>query len=218
MSAPALAAGRDAAPTGATPRNVGIYLFPDVEALDFAGPYEVFTTASRVSQRRDPQQPAPFSVFCVARSEAPVRARAGLRVVPDYVIGQHPPIDVLVIPGGDIAQESARPEVLAWVADCAARAGLVASVCTGAFMLAQAGIVTNARVTTHWEDQQALAASFPDLQVVSGPRWVEHGRIVTSAGISAGIDMCLHLVGRLCGMPLAAATARQMDYAWQATP
>ncbi|MFT4190190.1 MAG: DJ-1/PfpI family protein [Comamonas sp.] len=198
-------------------RHVGIYLFPDVEALDFAGPYEVFTTASRVSQRLHPDLAAPFHVFSVAATapgRGPVRARAGLRIAPDHALHEHPPIDVLVIPGGVVTAERDKPDVLRWVADCARSAECVASVCTGAFILAQAGIVTQGPITTHWEDQRDLAAAFPALQVVDGPRWVEQGQVITSAGISAGIDMSLYLVERLCGASLAQATARQMDYAW----
>lgn len=196
-------------------RNVGIYLFPEVEALDFAGPYEVFTTASRVSRRLDSHLSEPFRVFSVSLSDVPVRARAGMRIVPDHVIAQHPPIDVLVIPGGVVTQELNKPALLRWVSTCADTAEQVSSVCTGAFVLAKAGVITRGRVTTHWEDQRDLAEAFPDLEVVDGPRWVEQGKVVTSAGISAGIDMCLHLVAKLAGPQLATATARQMDYAWQ---
>lgn len=198
-------------------KNIGIYLFPEVEALDFAGPFEVFTTGSRVSKRLQPQQAEPFRVFSVAESLAPVRARAGLRITPDYQIGSHPHIDVLIVPGGDVTEELLKPEVLRWVAQCGNASELVASVCTGAFILAKAGIVSTGPVTTHWEDQAELAESFPALEVKDGPRWVEQGRVITSAGIAAGIDMCLHLVGRLCSRSLAEATARQMDYPWNAS-
>lgn len=197
-------------------KNIGIYLFPEVEALDFAGPFEVFTTCSRVSRRLHPEQAEPFQVFSVAQSLAPVRARAGLRITPDFRIDSHPPIDVLIVPGGVVTQELLKPEVLRWIARCGDTCELVASVCTGAFLLAQAGVVRDGPVTTHWEDQAELAGSFPALEVMDGPRWVEQGKVVTSAGIAAGIDMCLHLVGRLCAPSLAAATARQMDYPWNA--
>lgn len=193
--------------------HIGIYVFPEVEALDFAGPYEVFTTASRVAVRRGAAA-APFEVFSVAHSAAPVSARAGLKLVPDHVFGEHPKVDVLVVPGGVVTDELGKPAVVRWVAETARSATLVASVCTGAFLLAQAGVLKGGRVTTHWEDIGDLAARFPALEVVSGPRWVDQGRLVTSAGISAGIDMCLHLVERLAGRALAEATARQMDYAW----
>lgn len=196
-------------------RNIGIYLFPEVEVLDFAGPFEVFTTAARVCMRLSPSAEPPFQVFSVAESSALVRARAGLRITPDHAFGEHPKIDVLVVPGGVIDAELAKPSVLQWVSDCAADAELVASVCTGAFILAKAEVLVSGKVTTHWEDQAQLAEMFPALQVVSGPRWVEQENMFTSAGISAGIDMSLHLVSRLWSEQLAILTARQMDYRWE---
>lgn len=194
-------------------KNVGIYLFPEIEALDFAGPFEVFTTANRVSMR-DHSGSAPFNVFSIAESGAPVSARAGLRIIPDCSINNHPQVDVLIIPGGVVSAELHKPAVMQWMSQCAETAELVASVCTGAFMLAQAGVVTSGGVTTHWEDQAELAEMFPLLEVIDGPRWVEQNKIFTSAGISAGIDLSLHLVSRLCSLQVATSTARQMDYSW----
>ena len=200
--------------------HIGIYLFDQVEALDFAGPYEVFTTASRVAAKRQAGQhgqPAlhePFTVSAIAQGLGPVRARAGLQIVPDHHIDQHPPVDVLVVPGGAVTAEMGKAPVVSWIARTAASSQLTASVCTGAFLLAQAGVLRTQRCTTHWEDLADLQAQFPSLQVLDGPRWVSEGAVVTSAGISAGIDMSLHLVERLAGRELALATARQMDYAW----
>lgn len=195
-------------------RNIGIYLFPEIEALDFAGPFEVFTTACRVNRRLDPAAQAPFNVFSVAESHALVQARAGLRIAPDYSIHEHPKIDLLLVPGGAVHAELAKPDVMQWIARCARSAELVASICTGAFMLAQAGVATSGPVTTHWEDQSELADRFPSLTVIDGSRWVEQDKLFTSAGIAAGMDLSLHLVSRLCSPQLAAATARQMDYPW----
>jgi transcriptional regulator GlxA family with amidase domain len=196
-------------------RNVGIYLFPEVEALDFAGPFEVFTTASRVSKRHNPSGDVPFNVFSIAESNAVVQARAGLRISPDYSIEDHPRIDLLIVPGGVVTAELSKADVMQWLSQRAESAELVASVCTGAFMLANAGVITDGRVTTHWEDQAELAEMFPSLEVIEGPRWVEQNKLFTSAGISAGIDLSLHLVSRLCSSELASATARQMDYPWR---
>lgn len=196
------------------PLTVAIFLFENVEALDFAGPYEVFTTASRVYQKRHPDHDAPFEVITVARTAASLRARAGMHVIPDYAIDDHPSIDVLVIPGGVVSEELAKPDVIAWIAAQSASAGLTASVCTGAFLLAKAGVLADAEATTHWEDIADLQAMFPDLTVLPNRRWVDQGRIVTSAGISAGIDMSLHLVERLVDRPLALGTARQMEFDW----
>lgn len=194
--------------------HIGIYLFPNVEALDFAGPYEVFTTASRVACKRLPGAAAPFSVSAIAQGLAPVRARAGLQIVPDHAMAGHPRVDVLIVPGGVVTAEMAKRPVIEWIARTAATSQLTASVCTGAFLLAQAGVLHTHQATTHWEDLADLQALFPKLQVLQGPRWVDQGSVVTSAGISAGIDMSLHLVERLAGRELALATARQMDYAW----
>lgn len=192
---------------------VGILLFDDAEVLDFAGPYEVFTTASRIHARHG-AKPAPFDVFTIAKSARVVRARAGLPVVPDHHFGGHPVIDLLMIPGGDVAQALADPEIDAWIRAAAKGARLTASVCTGAFLLAQAGLLDGKRATTHWEDIGDLLDRFPGIEVMDRVRWIDEEDVVTSAGISAGIDMSLHLVERLAGRELALATARQMDFDW----
>lgn len=194
--------------------TVAIYLFADVEVLDFAGPYEVFTTASRVARKQTPSTPDPFTVFTVARNPKPVRARAGLMVTPDYSFSTHPMIDLLVIPGGVVSTELATPAVMEWLARTSATSKLTASVCTGSFLLAQAGLLKGLSVTTHWEDVADLRVMFPSLDVHERCRWIDQGAIVTSAGISAGIDMSLHLVERMAGRDLALRTARQMDFDW----
>lgn len=196
-------------------RHVAIYLFEDVEVLDFAGPYEVFTTASRVAKRLSPDASPPFAVSAISRQAGAVRARAGLSMLPEARFGAHAPIDVLIVPGGVVDAELARPEVISWIAETAASTELTASVCTGAFLLAAAGLLDGRRVTTHWEDIPDLRQRFPALTVVENTPWVDEDGIVTSAGISAGIDMSLHLVERLAGRELAEATARQMEYRWQ---
>lgn len=194
--------------------TVGIYVFNDVEVLDFAGPYEVFTTASRMARRDHPDSPDPFSVLTIGMTGEPVRARAGLSVYPDFALRRHPAVDLLLIPGGVVTAELETPEVIDWIAETAAQARLTASVCTGAFLLAKAGLLDGKSATTHWEDIADLRAMFPALKVTEGCRWVDEGRIVSSAGISAGIDMSLHLVERLAGRQLAERTARQMDFDW----
>jgi transcriptional regulator GlxA family with amidase domain len=194
---------------------VGIYVFDDVEVLDFAGPYEVFTTAARVALRDSSDATAPFAVFTVARAPGAVRARAGLVIQPDHRIDQHPPIDLLVIPGGVVTAELEQPAVPAWITQVAQQARVVASVCTGAFLLAKAGLLAGRQVTTHWEDLAMLREMFPGLGVRDGVRWVDEGSIVTSAGIAAGMDMSLHLVERLASRELAQRTARQMDIDWR---
>lgn len=190
---------------------VGIFLFEDVEVLDFAGPFEVFTTASRVFLRQNPGKAAPFKVFTVAKAMGAVRARAGLKALPDFSMDDCPQIDLLLVPGGVVDAEVSDESVISWVRATASGAQLVASVCTGAFILAKAGLLHQKKATTHWEDIDDLRMQFPGVQVQGGVRWVDEGQVVTSAGIAAGIDMSLHLVARLAGNPLAEATARQMD-------
>lgn len=195
-------------------KSVGIYVFDEVEVLDFAGPFEVFSTATRVAGRTA-QGPAPFAVTLVADRRREVRARGGLRIVPHASFAEHPPFDVLLVPGGEVSAELERAEVIAWISAVSRRAPLTASVCTGAFLLAKAGLLRGRRVTTHWEDLADLERSFPDLRVQRDVPWVDAGDLVTSAGISAGLDMSLHLVARLASPELAERTARQMDYVWR---
>lgn len=194
--------------------TVGIFVFDEVEVLDFAGPYEVFTTASRLHARSNPVDQPLFSVFTIGRTASPVRARAGLSVFPDCSFANHPPIDALLIPGGVVTAELAQPEVTQWIAASATHSKLTASICTGAFLLAQAGLLNGKLATTHWEDIDDLQSMFPAVKVQTNLRWVDEGCIVTSAGISAGIDMSLHLVERLVGRALASRTARQMEFDW----
>lgn len=196
--------------------NVGILIFDEVELLDMAGPYEVFTTAARVLARSQPQgTPALFSVTTIARHPGPLRARAGLHLQPDHGLADHPPLDCAIVPGGVVDAELGRPEPMAWIAAQARTARILASVCTGALLLAQAGVLDGLDATTHWEDLDALRALRPAVRVREGVRWVDQDAIVTSAGISAGIDMSLHLVQRLHSRDLAVRTARQMDFDWR---
>jgi transcriptional regulator GlxA family with amidase domain len=198
--------------------TIGLYIFDGVEALDFAGPFEVFTTAARMHARTHAGDAPLMQVQTIGRSRARVRARAGLELEPQASLHDHAKLDVLVIPGGVVDDELARPDVLDWIATQATQATqvpLVASVCTGAFLLAAAGLLDGREATTHWEDLDDFRKAFPRVRVVGDVRWVDEGRVVTSAGISAGIDMSLHLVQRLHGRALAERTARQMDVDWQ---
>lgn len=199
-------------------KTVAVYLFPDVEVLDFAGPYEVFTTAARLHGRWHPGQPLPFTTYTVARTRQPIRARAGLTIVPDHDWESLPPVDVLIIPGGVVDRERQDRVLLDRLAAAVKTTSIIASVCTGSFLLAGAGLLEGKSATTHWEDIADLRADFPRVTVVEGVRWVDEGSIVTSAGIAAGIDMSLHLVARLAGAELAEATARLMDVPYRKDP
>lgn len=202
-------------------RRVGLLLFDEVEVLDACGPFEVFSVANRVAARAGAEPP--FEVLLVgARPEdaedddgsPAVRARGGLRLGADVRVGDAPTCDVVLVPGGVVDAVATDPVVLAWLRRCRPAAEVVASVCTGAFVLAAAGLLDHRPVTTHWEDLDDLRAAHPALDVVGDVRYLDHGDLATSAGISAGLDLALHLVARLEGPELAAATARQMDYAW----
>ena len=196
-------------------REIGIYLFDEVEVLDFAGPFEVFSTASRIASQRAPGRPPPFRLTLVADSPRTVRARGGLAVVAEASFASHPRFDLLLVPGGDITAERPRAVVRDWIRRTAPRAAVTASVCTGAFLLAEAGLLEGRRATTHWEDLDDLRHQFPAVRVETDCAWVDEGSVVTSAGISAGLDMSLHLVARLATPELADRTARQMDHAWR---
>ncbi len=191
--------------------------FDQMELLDFAGPYEVFTTAERVHARQG-GAPGRFRVLTASPDGRPAQARAGLRVLPDSALAEAPPTDWLLVPGGVVDGLLADAATLARLAGRAEASACTASVCTGAFVLAAAGIVRDGEVTTHWEDAEDLARRWPALHVRPERRWIDRGRLITSAGIAAGIDMALHLVAREAGAALAQATARQMDTPWQVVP
>lgn len=191
--------------------NLGIYIYDDAEVLDFAGPFEVFSTAKRLAQ-------ADWNIFLLAETAGPVQARGGFPVCPHFTIDDHPPIDVLLVAGGVHTGELEKPSVIEWIANVASNAERVASVCTGAFLLAEAGRLDGLPVTTHREDIPDLKARYPALEVLENQRWVNRGNTTTSGGISAGIDMSLFLVSELASPELAERTARQMEYRWQKQP
>ena len=194
--------------------TVGILIFDDVEVLDFAGPFEVFsrTRLAPGADSRRTDNSAPFRVFTVARSRELVTAIGGLKVMPDYAWVDAPPIDLLVIPGGFGTRALLRDEpTLAWVRATASAASLVTSVCTGALVLAQLGLLAGRRATTHWAAHDLLASLDPSIQVDRHSRVVSDG-VVTSAGVSAGIDMAFDVVERLCGKAVADETAHYIEY------
>jgi transcriptional regulator GlxA family with amidase domain len=189
---------------------VAVLLFDDVEVLDFAGPFEVFG----VTGKRE--NATPFSVFTVAEEHGIVRARNGLNVAPTHSFADCPPPDVLVVPGGYGTRREMHNElVIDWIRSQAPRAEVILSVCTGALLLARAGLLTGLEVTTHHDALDLLAKTAPDTIVRADQRFIDNGRIVTSAGISAGIDAALHVVGRLLGEGLARETAAYMEYDWR---
>jgi transcriptional regulator GlxA family with amidase domain len=194
------------------PIAVGIFLFNEVEVLDFAGPFEVFSLAEKVETKEKI-----FKVHTISERDAILSARNGLKVKADFTFTNHPPLDVLIVPGGYGAEkiEIQNPAALTWIRETAARTAVVASVCTGALLLAESGVLTKETVTTHHLDQADLAQRFPQLTVVSDKKYVDAGKIITSGGISAGIEMSLYLVARLAGREVSLATAQRMEYDWQ---
>ena len=194
--------------------EVGILLYDDVEVLDCCGPFEVFTTATRVALRRG-WTVAPFHVHTLAVADPAVVARGGLRLVASCTVLEHPPLDILIVPGGVTEPAEHDERLITWLRAAAEHTGVIASVCTGAFLLATAGLLDGREATSHWEDVDDLERRFPDVTVRRRVRWVDEGPRLTSAGVSAGIDMSLHLVRREEGEELATATAQQMEYEWR---
>ena len=191
--------------------NIGIYIYDDAEVLDFSGPFEVFSTAKRLAQ-------LDWNVFLISETDGLVKARGNFPVQPHYSISNHPPMDVLVVAGGVHSGEIKKKNVISWISRVSEKAEKIASVCTGAFILAEAGLLNGLSVTTHWEDIPELKTCYPQLRVVENQRWVKQGRIVTSGGISAGMDMSLFLVSELTSLDVAEKTSRQMAYRWQQSP
>jgi transcriptional regulator GlxA family with amidase domain len=188
-------------------RHVAILVFDQVEILDFAGPHEVFGVADEIGGGRD------FDVFTVAAQPGPVQTRHGLRLTPTYTFADCPAPHLLVIPGGYGTRALVhKAAVVGWIRERAATAELTMSVCTGAILLGQAGLLDGLRATTHHECLDLLREQAPRADVVGTERFVDNGRIVTAAGISAGIDCALHVVQRLLGAAAAADTARYMEY------
>ena len=192
-------------------KSVVIVAFDQMEVLDFAGPYEVLTTCNRVALKAGDVEP--FHVQSAGVSHHVV-ARAGLSFVVDYCLEDLAEADILIVPGGVTNGAEKDERLLAWIRSMSASAEYTVSVCTGVFILAVAGVVTSEKVTTHWEDIEELAERFPTLDVQRDVRWVDEGWLMTSAGISAGIDLTLHLVQKVCSREIAETTARQMDYFW----
>ena len=193
-------------------RNVAIMIFDDVEVLDFCGPFEVFGVS------HDEDRNALFNVFTIAEKDAPVIARNGLSVNPNYTLETCPKPDIFLVPGGQGTRREINNSVLIdWIRDQAPDAELVLSVCTGALMLAKAGLLNGLSATTYHTAFDMLGDLAPNTQLCPGERFVDNGKIITSAGISAGIDMSLYTVAKLHGLEQAKRTAQHMEYFWDET-
>ena len=197
----------------AQPRNVGILIFPDVEILDFCGPFEVFASTTLPAQTDGDPETRLFEVFTIAERSELVACRGGLLVQPNHTLDDHPPLDLVVIPGGyGTRREQENPVILDWIARQRRTGALTTSVCTGSFLLGAAGLLDGLRATTHWTAIDGMRMNLPTTEVLSDARVVDEGEIITSARVSAGIDMALHVVRRLHGDEVARRTARDMEY------
>jgi transcriptional regulator GlxA family with amidase domain len=188
-------------------KTVAILVFDEVEVLDFAGPFEVFSVTDEL------RDCSAFNVVTVAPRAGVVRARNGLNIVPHYELETCPPSNVLVVPGGlGTRALLGNPVVIEWIQQRARDAEATMSICTGAILLAKAELLEGLRVTTHHDLLDALRGLAPGAIVDPGSRYHDNGAILTSAGISAGIDCSLHLVGRLLGDAASSETAAYMEY------
>ncbi len=189
-------------------RSVGILVFPEVEVLDFCGPFEVFASVSDDQERL-------FSVSIVGETTEIVSCRGGLLVKPHLSFAESPRFDLIVVPGGHGTRtEMDNPALIDWITLQNETTEITTGVCTGSLLLAKAGLLDNLPATTHWAAFDELLGHFPNLQLDSTQRVIDNGHIVTSAGVSAGIDMALAMVERLHGRAIAEDTARGMEYEW----
>ena len=184
--------------------TIGLLLFDDAEELDFVGPWEVLTSMAMIRKEG--------RVVTIAERAEPVRCAKGMRVVPDHTFADAPPLDVVIVPGGmGTRREVSNPALIDWLRHTGERCRWVTSVCTGTLLLHEAGFARGRRVTTHWAFVKTLQER-GDVTVLDGPRYVRDGNVVTAAGVSAGIDMALWLVGQLYDPQLARDVQRYIQY------
>lgn len=194
------------------PVSAGIVIFDDVEVLDFAGPFEVFST-TRLDEANRKESQSPFDVFLVSETGGPVTASGGMQVAAHHSFKSCPALDILVVPGGwGTRRELENPAMLSWLKERAGSVELLTSVCTGSMLLGFAGLLENRRATTHWRSLEWMQKAFPSVQVERESHVVIDGNLYTSAGISAGIDMAIAVVERYLGQKIARATADHMEY------
>jgi len=190
-------------------RNVAIFIFDDVEVLDFAGPFEVFNVTGEVNDL------VPFNTYTVALTEDPIKARGKLGINPQYSIGSCPTPDIILLPGGDGRRRLMKDErVLGWIARHGDNLEKLLSVCTGAFYIAHSGLLNGLSATTHHGAFSEFRETFPDIELIEDKRYVENGKIITAGGISAGIDMSLYVVEQLLGEEKLALTLEEMEWQW----
>lgn len=191
-------------------KNVAILLFNEVEVLDFAGPFEVFSITNSL------EGDSLFNVYTVAETTQPILARNHLSINPDYTLENHPLPDIVIIPGGFGSRAALKQDhIIQWVQKSTQQAELVLSVCTGALILAKAGLLNGLTATTHHHAFEELRQLAPQTTIITDQRFVDNGKILTSGGISAGIDLSFYAIAKLCGEAVAVQTAQYMEYDWQ---
>ncbi|MER6045916.1 DJ-1/PfpI family protein [Streptomyces sp. NPDC001793] len=189
----------------------GLLLFEAAEELDFVGPWEVFTSSAMIREQHNTAE-RPDTTVLIAERPGPVRCSKGMRVLPDRTFDDHPPLDVLLVPGGNGTRtQVSNPALVEWIGKTSAQAAWTTSVCTGSLLLHEAGPARGRRVATHHAFEGTLQAR-EDITVVRDARYVVDGQLVTSQGVSAGIDMALWLIGRLHGRDHARAVRRYIQY------
>ncbi len=208
------AAGATDAPREPTTRNVAIVLYEGVELLDFAGPGEVFAAAAGFGE--DAGRPA-FRVYTVAQRPGPITSQGFVRIVPEFTIDDAPPPDLVVIPGGNSGPLAQDAKFIEWVRQ-GGDARMLLTVCTGAFVAAKAGRLDGRPATTFYGAIDRLREVATKTDVQEGRRFIDSGSVITTAGVSAGIDGALHVVARLLGRAVADRTARYMEYHWTPEP
>lgn len=189
--------------------KVGILLFNEVEVMDFAGPYEVFS----ITEKEDGSGKA-FEVHTISRTKQLISARNGLKIQPDFDFHDAPQFDILIIPGGYGAEEIEihNQETIDWLTHRFPHVKIMASVCTGAFLLAESGLLDGKQATTHWMDIVKLEKQYPQVRVIRDVKFVDAFPIVTSGGISAGINMSFYIIKKILGLKVAQITAKRMEY------
>lgn len=191
--------------------KVGIFLFDEVEVLDFAGPFEVFAVTA--CNRGKPDERNPFDVCTFSSSGDIVKARNGLKITPDYSMETLPECEILVFPGGPgVRRILDNDRIRAWIADRIGKVEMMTSVCTGVYLLSNAGLLDGKRATTHSASIPYLRDLYPDVTAIEDVKYVDEGTVITSGGISAGIHMALHVVHRLLGTEIARDTAAYMEF------
>ena len=206
-AAPARPAGGRLTPPEKGPIRVAFPISEGVTVIDFAGPWEVFQDVMIPDRGGSHEEQMPFAPYTVSASREVVEGSAGLKIVPDHTFDSAPEARVVVVPA-----QRGSAELHAWLRKVAPKADLVASVCTGAFQLAKAGLLAGQRATTHHDFVDELARRFPDVRVEKGLRFVENERVSTAGGLTSGIDLALHVVERYFGRAAAERTAAYMEY------